>query len=197
MNRASQALCLAIGLSCGAGTAYSEAVGAASSLRPSATQEPPQQPAAEIALNAPIYRDALLATAADGALEVTFLDNSKLSIGPDSSAVVDEFVYSGQGASGEQVISYTKGVFRFISGNVPKENVKIETPSAVLGVRGTTLRVRVDEDGTTTAGLDHGQAFIISKQTGQIITLGPGEKITIKPGGEFGPITLGKVEGCD
>jgi hypothetical protein len=45
--------------------------------------------------------------------------------------------------------------------------------------------------------VDDGIAVVTSKQTGQSVTLNPGEKVTIKPAGEFGQIQLGKVEGCN
>lgn len=173
-----------------------DAVGAATSLRPSARQAAPQQAPADIVLNANIFRDAELTTGAKGLLNVTFLDDSKLAMGADSTVVVDEFAYSGPGAPGEQVLKYTKGAFRFISGKVPKDKIRIETPVVTIGVRGTIVRTLVTEDGSTTVGLDEGQAVIVSRQTGQSITLNPGEKVTIKPGGELGAIVLGKVEGC-
>lgn len=173
-----------------------EAVGAATSLRPSATQAAPQQGAAELTLNANIFRDAELATGERGLLNVTFLDQSQLALGANSSVTVDEFNYAGPGAPGDQVLRYAKGAFRFISGAVPKDKVRIETPTVTIGIRGTTLRTLVAPDGTTTVGLDHGVAVVISRQTGLSITLNAGEKVTIKPGGEIGTITLGKVEGC-
>ena len=129
-------------------------------------------------------------------MNVTFLDSSTLAMGANSTAIVDEFVYSGPGGSGAQTLKYVKGAFRFISGNVPKDKVKIETPTVTIGIRGTTLRTMVEPDGTTTVGLDSGQAVVTSRQTGQAITLNLGEKVTIKPGGEIGGVTLGKVEGC-
>lgn len=173
-----------------------DSVGAASSLRPKASQAQKSVPAADIALNAAIYQNATLATAPQGALEVTFLDKSKLSMGGGSNIVVDKYVYDGSAGAGEQVLKYTKGAFRFISGTIPKDKVKIETPSVTIGIRGTTIRTLVTDDGTTTVGLDHGEAYVTSKQTGQSVTLQPGEKVTIKPNGEMGAVTLGKVEGC-
>ena len=173
-----------------------EAVGAATSLRPSAQQAVPQQQAAELGLNANIFRDAELTTGTNGLLNVTFLDKSQLAMGANSSVVVDEFTYGGPGAPGDQVLRYAKGAFRFISGAVPKDKVRLETPTVTIGIRGTTVRTLVSPDGTTTVGLDDGIAIVISRQTGQTITLNPGEKVTIKPGGEASAITLGKVEGC-
>ncbi len=174
-----------------------EEVGAASSLRPRASQTQQHATAVELSLNAAIYRNAVLTTAPQGALEVTFLDTSKLSMGGGSSLVIDAFVYAGQANSGQQVVKYTRGAFRFISGSIAKDRVRIETPTVTIGIRGTTIRTLVTDDGTTTVGLDHGDAFVTSKQTGQTVFLTPGEKITIKPSGEVGSVELGKVEGCD
>lgn len=173
-----------------------EQVGFASAVRPMAQQSVPQGPTVPVNFNAPIFRFAMLRTAPTGALEVTFLDRSKLSMGPGSQLVIDQYVYAGPGGTGQQVVRYTKGAFRFISGTIPKDKVRIETPTVSVGIRGTTIRTLVTEDGTTTVGLDHGDAFVTSKQTGQTVFLTPGEKVTIKPGGEMGPVTLGKVEGC-
>lgn len=174
-----------------------ETVGLATSLRPHATQTPPQETTKEVTLNAPIYRNAVLKTEPNGALEVTFSDKSKLSVGPNSTIVVDEYVYGGPAGTSKQVLKYTQGAFRFISGTIPKDQVHIETPTITIGIRGTIVRTLVTEDGTTTVGLDEGMAFVTSKLSGQNLTLTPGEKVTIKPSGDFGTITLGKVEGCD
>lgn len=174
-----------------------EAVGIASSLRPSASQAAPGESAQPVAWKDQIYRNAELATSDKGALEVTFNDQSKLSIGPNSEMKVDEFVYSGADGGGEQILHYTKGAFRFISGSVPKQNVKLQTPTATIGIRGTIVRTLVTPDGATTVGVDHGMVFITSVMTGQTLQLTAGQKITLMPGGQLGSITLGKVEGCD
>ena len=174
-----------------------EVVGEASSLRPSATQAEAGGTAHAVAWKDQIFRNAQLATSEKGALEVTFLDKSKLSIGPNSSMTVDNFVYAGSGSSGQAVLKYTKGAFRFISGAISEKNVSLETPTATIGIRGTIIRTLILPDGTTIVGLDEGSAVITSVQTGQSVQLTAGQKITIKPGGELGTITLGKVEGCD
>lgn len=196
MNFARILLVAAVAAASALPSGAAEAVGAASSLKPQATQARPQAGPADLKLNESVYRNAELTTAAQGALEVTFVDSSKLSLGGGSSAVVDEFTYAGPGAPAGQVLKFTKGVFRFISGAMPKESVKIETPTSLIGIRGTTLRIRVEDDGTTTVGCDEGLVFVTSRQTGQTIQLEPGEKVTIKPGGDVGPVILGRVEGC-
>jgi len=160
-------------------------------------QTPPRNRPVEIIRFAPIFRGALLSTSPRGALEVTFADGSRMSMGGASNVIVDEYVYSGPGGAGRQTVRYTKGFFRFVSGNIPKDRVQIQTPTVNIGIRGTVVRTVVEEDGTTTVGVDDGTITVTSTQTGQSITLNAGEKVTIKPGGEFGQVQLGKVEGCN
>jgi hypothetical protein len=174
-----------------------ESVGEATSLRPSATQATSGSAPQALAWKDQIYKNAQLATTDKGALEVTFLDHSKLSIGPNSSMTVDEFVYSSASDSSQALLKYGKGAFRFISGAMSEKHLTLQTPTATIGIRGTIIRTLILADGTTTVGLDEGTAVITSVQTGQSITLTAGQKITIKPGGTLGVITLGKVEGCD
>ena len=174
-----------------------ESVGYASSLRPSASQAAPGETAHAIAWKEDIYRNASLSTSDKGALEVTFKDQSKLSMGPNSELTVDQFVYSGASSSDQQILKYGKGAFRFVSGAVPKDKVKIQTPTATIGIRGTIVRTLVTPDGTTTVGVDHGMVFITSLLNGQMMQLSAGQRVTLRPGGQFGTIALGKVEGCD
>jgi hypothetical protein len=180
-----------------AAPAQAQQVGQATNVRVVAVQTPPGSRAFEVMRYAPIFRGAVLSTSPRGALEVTFSDGSRVAMGGGSSVVVDAYVYSGPGGAGQQTVRYSKGLFRFISGNIPKDRVRLETPTTVIGIRGTTVRTNVEEDGTTTVGVDDGIVLVTSKQTGQSVTLNPGEKVTIKPAGTFGQVQLGRVEGCN
>src|SRR5262245_14367923 len=103
--------------------AFAEPVGKASAIRTSASKQPPQMPVGELHLNDAVIRNATLSTKPDSALEVTFLDGSKLSMGQNSTMIVDDYVYSGPGGVGKQTLRATRGVFRFISGTIPKDQV--------------------------------------------------------------------------
>ena len=47
------------------------------------------------------------------------------------------------------MISLTKGTFTFVAGNIAKTGeMKVDTPVATMGIRGTTPHVEVMEDGT-------------------------------------------------
>jgi hypothetical protein len=178
-------------------SAFAQQVGVASNLRTVATQAPPGGRPFELVRMAPIFRGAVLATSPRGALEVTFADGSRVSMGGASTVVVDQYVYAGPGGGGQQAVRYTKGFFRFISGQIPRDRVRQETPTVTIGIRGTVLRVAVNDDGATTVGVDDGAIDVTSKLTGRTITLQGGQRMMIDAAGAFGQLAFGKVEGCD
>ncbi len=187
----------------GCSAASGEPVGNASAIKPAATQSVPQGSRTDLRLRDPIIRNAELVTAERGALEVTFLDGSRLSMGQNSRLTVDKFVYAGPGGAGEQSLRYTKGLFRFVSGSIPKDKVKIETPAVTIGIRGTMFRTAVNEDGSGAISVEYGpngevyEVFIASKSTGKVVTLQSGQKVGFDSVGGFEGIVDGQVEGCE
>jgi hypothetical protein len=176
---------------------FAEQVGRTSAVRPNATQTPQGAGAATLRVNDAVMRNAALDTTGSGALEVIFADNSKLSLGPNSNAVIDEFVYGGPGSqSGSQTIKYTKGVFRFVSGAVPPENVKVKTPAVTIGIRGTEFRVFVqDEGGTWISAIQHNVFYVTN--SGKTGVVPQGSRIFISASGEPGPVMEGTTLPCD
>jgi hypothetical protein len=182
--------------------AFAEPVGKASAIRTAATQAPPQAAPGELHLNDAVIRNATLATKPDSALEVTFLDGSKLSMGANSTMVVDEYVYSGSGGAGKQTLRATRGLFRFVSGTIPKDQVKIDTPTVTIGIRGTVFRLLMNGDQSGEIAVEYGpngeiyDVFIKSKATGEVLNLKSGQKTSFGSDGTYGDITDGTIEGC-
>jgi len=190
-------------LCCSAASAQQDEVGKASAMIPAASQQAPQGTRSDLHLSDPIIRNAELATADRGALEVTFLDGSKLTMGQNSRLTVDEYVYAGPGGANKQTVRYTKGLFRFLSGSIPKDQVKIETPTVTIGIRGTIFRTAVGDDGSGAISVEFGpngeeyEVNVRSKETGKVVTLRSGQKISFDNNGVFEGIVDGQVEGCN
>ena len=102
-----------------------------------------------------IYRDELIETFDESATELTFLDDSTLSLGPNSAVVLDRFVYNPDSDTNEFVLSVTKGVLRFATGKLRSDAYEIHTPVSTIGIRGTVIDVVVGsaEDGAETMTL--------------------------------------------
>jgi len=99
------------------------------------------------ALGSTIEENDVVETSASGSVGLLFEDDTQLSLGPNSRATIDEFVYNPD-QSGSFVAKLWKGTLGFITGKVGKttpENVRVETPLATIGVRGTAFVVSVDE----------------------------------------------------
>ena len=196
--RAALAAALTVACVC---TAAAEEVGKTSALIPSASQQA-QGSRSDLRLRDPIIRNAELATAERGALEVTFLDGSKLTMGQNSRLTVDEYVYAGPGGANKQTVRYTKGLFRFISGSIPKDNVKLETPTVTIGIRGTILRTAIGDSGEGGVSVEFGpngeqyEVVVTSKKTGKTVVLKSGQKVEFDSDGVFEGITDGEIEGC-
>ena len=177
-----------------------EEVGKTSAIIPAASQQS-QGTKSDLNLRDPIIRNAELVTAERGALEVTFVDGSKLTMGQNSRLTVDEYVYSGPGGAGKQSIRYTKGLFRFVSGSIPKENVKIETPTVTIGIRGTIFRSVEDPSGGALSVEDgpNGEKYevvITNKKSGEKKVLSSGEMVTWDADGNYGLVARGQLQGC-
>lgn len=90
-----------------------------------------------------IFHNEAVVTEEASASRVIFKDDSQLSIGPMSWLRLDNFVYDPNPATGALAISFVRGVFRFVSGKFSRENYRITTPAAFIGVRGTAFTVYI------------------------------------------------------
>jgi hypothetical protein len=84
-------------------------------------------------------------TGADGSVGITFRDNSLLSVGPGSVLSIDRFVFDSTTHQGAFESSLKKGTLAVVSGKLAKQSpeaMKVKTPAAILGVRGTEFLVR-------------------------------------------------------
>jgi len=181
-------LSFVLAASAGFGTiAHAENVGEATRVQRYAFQTLPQAgEKAPIYKLDPVIKNARLETVPSGALEVTFTDGSRLTLGSASSVVVDNYVFGGaQGAAG-QTLKMTKGLFRFVSGSMPKDQVKLQTPSVTIGIRGTIVKIKIGDDNSETVFFEHGAGFIDNGK-GQNVPMGEGDMVKIKPDGTIDP----------
>jgi hypothetical protein len=94
-----------------------------------------------------VFASDALRTAADGTVGVTLMDDTRISLGPSSEVRLERYVYApGEGGLG-MVLSFVRGVGAYVSGRMSKlapDSIRLETPGAIVGVRGTTVAVRIE-----------------------------------------------------
>lgn len=96
----------------------------------------------------PVQEKDVVTTGADGAVGITFTDNSMLSAGPNSVLALDRYAFDSATGKGTLEANLAKGTLAAVSGKMVKkspESMKIRTPAAIMGVRGTEFVVKVDD----------------------------------------------------
>jgi hypothetical protein len=104
----------------------------------------------------PVFLKEAVSSGADSKANLVLNDNSDVTIGPGSTIKVDDFVFSGPNQRAAVALTVTNGTLRFIAGNANKRAYTIWTPTAAIGVRGTSLRIKatpaqtqvINEEGT-------------------------------------------------
>lgn len=89
-----------------------------------------------------------LSTGPDGSLGILLRDDSSLSLGPSSSFVLREFLFSPAEGKFSLLVRFTKGTMAYLSGLIGKlapEKARFETPTATIGIRGTHFAVKAGD----------------------------------------------------
>jgi hypothetical protein len=82
------------------------------------------------------HRERVQTTSA-GSVQLLFLDKTSMTIGPNSDLAIDEYVYDPVSNTGKLAATLTKGVMRFVGGQISHAgNAQVTTPNAVVGIRG-------------------------------------------------------------
>jgi hypothetical protein len=74
-----------------------------------------------------------------GNVQILFVDDTKLVVGPNSSLVIDRFLMRGGNRAQKFSVDALRGTFRFISGKSAKNAYDIKTANATIGIRGTAF----------------------------------------------------------
>ena len=96
----------------------------------------------------PVREADRVVTGPDGTVGITFADNSLLSIGPNSDFAIERYVFDSTTHAGQFDSRLAKGSLAGVSGKIVKQSpeaMRVHTPSAIMGVRGTDFVVQVGD----------------------------------------------------
>ncbi len=123
----------------------------------------------------------------EGRMQVRFVDDSKLRMTEHTRIVIDNVVFDDDPTKSDLAMTFAQGTARFITGSlgtIEKENIRLRTPTASIGIRGTDFTVTVDEFGRTLVillpdinGISSGE-IIVSTMTGDVVLNKPFESTT-------------------
>jgi hypothetical protein len=126
-----------------------------------------------------LFLNELVSTGRTGTAQLLFLDETSLSIGPQSDVKLDRFVYDPATQSGSVVFQTSKGVLRFISGSQQPGTYQLKTPVATIGFRGTIgetgsyngVTYVLCEEGEVTVRLNDGTTVVL--HAGDVVIVNP------------------------
>ncbi len=102
-----------------------------------------------------IYLNDVLRTSADSTLGVTFNDATTFNLTANARITIDSFVYEDGGKQNAALFDVAKGTVAFVAAAVARTgDMKISTPTATMGIRGTTGVVEVPE-GASAGSANH------------------------------------------
>ena len=99
-------------------------------------------------VGAPVFETDTLVTAADGRIGVTLRDETRISLGPQSEIRLDRFQFVPAEGHLAFAMRVVRGIATYVSGRIAKmapDAVRLETPAAIVGVRGTRLGIQVGQ----------------------------------------------------
>ncbi len=99
-------------------------------------------------------------TGLNSSSQFTMSDDTRLAVGPNSQLFLDEFVYDPDPSKRKVVLKTIKGALRFVTGKNPSNTYTINTPTAVIGVRGTMFDIYINDEGKTIVGLLKGKVNV-------------------------------------
>src|SRR5258708_6896970 len=95
-----------------------------------------------------VHQNDTLETGADGALGLSFIDNTTLSMGANSRITLTKVVFNPDQGELAFASNIVKGTFMFVSGSIAKlapQAVQITTPVSTIGIRGTRFLVKIEQ----------------------------------------------------
>jgi hypothetical protein len=119
-------------------------------------------------VNDPVYRGDVVKTGADGRLGINFADGSSFNLSSNARMELNEFIYDPASKSNSTLFSLAKGTFTFVAGNIAKTgDMKVDTPVATMGIRGTTPHIEISDDGTVKFAtlIEDGKDSVLKRKT--------------------------------
>ncbi len=92
-----------------------------------------------------VEKGDVVQSGSDSTLGVTFIDGTVFGLSSNARMVLNEMVYDPNGSSNSSLMSLVAGTITFVAGETAKHgDMKIDTPVATMGIRGTAVLVEID-----------------------------------------------------
>ncbi|QXT38855.1 FecR family protein [Gymnodinialimonas ceratoperidinii] len=141
-------------------------IGTVASSEPTLRGTPPGAGTRTLNLGTGVVQDETIASSASGRGQIMFIDQTTLSLAPNTTIVLDQFVFNPNG-SGQMGLQMTEGALRFIGGTLSRgQEATVSTPTATIGIRGSSALI-IHQNGETITVFLAGERLCLTSSTGQ------------------------------
>lgn len=143
-----KAACLAtFVLALASAPALATEIGSVAAVNTDVTGTPPTADSRILSISDDVVLNERIVSSATGTAQFLFLDQTSLTVSPQSELVLDRYVYDPDQGTGEIAVDMTKGVLRFIGGRISKSSdAVVRTPITTIGIRGGISLIVVSGD---------------------------------------------------
>jgi VCBS repeat-containing protein len=92
-----------------------------------------------------VNKGDVVQSGSDSTLGITFIDGTVFGLGSNAKMVLNEMIYDPNGSNNSSLLSLVQGTISFVAGATAKHgDMKVDTPVATMGIRGTAVLVEID-----------------------------------------------------
>ncbi|MHC2254502.1 VCBS repeat-containing protein [Bradyrhizobium embrapense] len=129
-----------------------------------------------------VNKGDVVQSGSDSTLGITFIDGTVFGLGPNAKMVLNEMIYDPNGSSNSALMSLVSGTISFVAGATAKHgDMKVDTPVATMGIRGTAVLVEIDFEVQGTGGVPPAKFQVLVEPDGTTGSYILFDKTTLNP----------------
>ncbi|MHC2331250.1 VCBS domain-containing protein [Bradyrhizobium sp. USDA 4454] len=129
-----------------------------------------------------VNKGDVVQSGSDSTLGITFIDGTVFGLGPNAKMVLNEMIFDPNGSSNSSLMSLVSGTISFVAGATAKHgDMKVDTPVATMGIRGTAVLVEIDFDVQGSGGVPPAKFQVLVEPDGTTGSYILFDKTTLNP----------------
>jgi VCBS repeat-containing protein len=129
-----------------------------------------------------VEKGDVVATGSNSTLGVTFIDGTVFGLSSNARMVLNEMIYDPNGSKNSSLVSLVSGTISFVAGETAKHgDMKVDTPVATMGIRGTAVLVEIDFNVPGQNGLPDAKFQVLTEPDGHTGSYILFDKTTLDP----------------
>jgi fibronectin-binding autotransporter adhesin len=129
-----------------------------------------------------VQKGDIVESGSNSTLGITFIDGTVFGLASNARMVLNEMVYDPNGSNNSTLFNLVAGTITFVAGKTAKQgDMKIDTPVATMGIRGTAVLVQIDFTVPGQAGAPNASFQVLVEPDGTTGSYVLFDKTTLQP----------------